>query len=566
MAIDNIDELDNLNTGRVKLNEAIDQANTVQGQLDTIVIASGTSDAEVIQARGDEPLLYNRLDKVDTQLAHLATEQMDYINIKRYENLVTNDDWTIAIQQAITDIGFGGTIYFPKGTYRHTGIVINRSGISIKGYNKLATKLLNVGTGDSITIEDNAERGTFSDISIFGNATASYGVGATAKKGVLFKNNAIHWKFYNIWMRDHGDWFFYANQTGHVNNINIQNSEFEHGGKGAARFIQSSSAYQINAISIKNCNVSGFETNGLELWGQSITIEDNTIQACKGRGIVIDAGIGASGSGHASNIRICNNYFELCNKGFVLCSALVSPYVRYINGITVERNYGLYNTIDGSVVDFETVHVVEVKAAGYSDFDSNKVSGFIYKGNSFSTGGKAKSILNANNAISYDSMVHKVFLSTYTPELENDYIGLGRARILTNSNTRKIIKGITSCFSHTYTVEKSPSITVSTFLKYDINTFSDNKIKRLKIPVNTDSQNYTLSISINHRTINTFGSYTKTPIDSRNNLVGDNILSVGISGVYSPMLEKDYFLGIDIVFNDSSQTFLYVGNLEVETY
>jgi len=69
MAVDNIDKLDNLNEGRVKLNEAIDQANTVQGQLDTIIIDSGTSDAEVIQARGGEPLLYNRLDKVDTQLA-----------------------------------------------------------------------------------------------------------------------------------------------------------------------------------------------------------------------------------------------------------------------------------------------------------------------------------------------------------------------------------------------------------------------------------------------------------------------------------------------------------------
>ena len=72
MAIDNINELDELNTGRVKLNQAIDQANTVQGQLDTIVLESGTSDAEVIQARGGEPLLYNRLDRVDTQLAQIA--------------------------------------------------------------------------------------------------------------------------------------------------------------------------------------------------------------------------------------------------------------------------------------------------------------------------------------------------------------------------------------------------------------------------------------------------------------------------------------------------------------
>jgi len=69
MAIANIDKLDKLNTGRIKLNQAIDQTNTLQGQLDTIVLESGTSDAEVIQARGSEPLLYNRLDKVDTQLA-----------------------------------------------------------------------------------------------------------------------------------------------------------------------------------------------------------------------------------------------------------------------------------------------------------------------------------------------------------------------------------------------------------------------------------------------------------------------------------------------------------------
>jgi len=74
MAIDNIDTTDNLNTGRVKLNQAIDQANTVQGQLDTIILVSETSSAETIQARGGEPLLYNRLDKVDTQLAETMNQ------------------------------------------------------------------------------------------------------------------------------------------------------------------------------------------------------------------------------------------------------------------------------------------------------------------------------------------------------------------------------------------------------------------------------------------------------------------------------------------------------------
>jgi len=82
MAIANIDKLDSLNTGRVKLNQAIDQANTVQGQLDTIVIASGTSDAEVIQARGDEPLLYNRLDASDAQLAEIPQQIDDAVDLK----------------------------------------------------------------------------------------------------------------------------------------------------------------------------------------------------------------------------------------------------------------------------------------------------------------------------------------------------------------------------------------------------------------------------------------------------------------------------------------------------
>jgi len=111
MAIDNIDATDNLNTGRVKLNQAIDQTNlseidsataiatadtavviantadakstTTQDQLDTIVIASGTSDAETIQARGGEPLLYNRLDKVDTQMAQ-TMQRFSYVTPEMY--------------------------------------------------------------------------------------------------------------------------------------------------------------------------------------------------------------------------------------------------------------------------------------------------------------------------------------------------------------------------------------------------------------------------------------------------------------------------------------------------
>jgi len=144
MAIDNINTTDNLNTGRVKLNQAIDQANTVQGQLDTIIIASGTSDAETIQARGGEPLLYNRLDKVGTQLAENTNEigekstlplwltlslretskmHDDYlrqsainISLPPYNAGGGGDDYDIIVT-ALSDMNYKGTLYMP-GSYK----------------------------------------------------------------------------------------------------------------------------------------------------------------------------------------------------------------------------------------------------------------------------------------------------------------------------------------------------------------------------------------------------------------------------------------------------------------
>jgi len=124
MAIDTIDELDNLNTGRVKLNQAIDQANTVQGQLDTIVIASGTSDAETIQARGGEPLLYNRLDKVDTQLAQKTT----VINVHTFTTIQLAIDKAIEVKNT----GANPTLLFSYlGNYETTGTTYIPSGINV---------------------------------------------------------------------------------------------------------------------------------------------------------------------------------------------------------------------------------------------------------------------------------------------------------------------------------------------------------------------------------------------------------------------------------------------------
>ncbi|MES9781159.1 hypothetical protein ABWK43_09790 [Bacillus thuringiensis] len=63
-------------------NSAVNKAESVQKQLDTIIIESGTSDAEVIQARGDKPVLNDRLNDMNTQVAEAARaqEQIDYVD------------------------------------------------------------------------------------------------------------------------------------------------------------------------------------------------------------------------------------------------------------------------------------------------------------------------------------------------------------------------------------------------------------------------------------------------------------------------------------------------------
>ena len=170
MAIDNIDKLDNLNTGRVKLNEAIDQANlseidsataiatadgavviantadakstTTQQQLDTIVIASGTSDAETIQARGGEPLLYNRLDNVDTHLA-------DVTPLSSFPSLI----------EAIAN---GGAIHAKNGVVTFNGDIISSKAFILQGQGVNATTL----TGDYSFVVPSQYANGFRDIKL----------------------------------------------------------------------------------------------------------------------------------------------------------------------------------------------------------------------------------------------------------------------------------------------------------------------------------------------------------------------------------------------------------------
>lgn len=156
---------DTLNEGRIKLNNAISDAEqakntagqadskatqalanseSTQTQLDTIVI-EGDSSVEAAQARVDEKgvghtTLKDRIDdgftKVTSQLNDTKQDINERgINIKEYAYLVSNEDWGDALESAISDVhdSGGGIILIPSGEYVYGKDIHVKENVKIEG-------------------------------------------------------------------------------------------------------------------------------------------------------------------------------------------------------------------------------------------------------------------------------------------------------------------------------------------------------------------------------------------------------------------------------------------------
>jgi hypothetical protein len=130
--------IDTANNALIIGNTALNNSEDTQQQLDNIIIASGTSDAETIQARGTFPLLYERLNDVDLQLASMAVQVENYGAVG---DGTTSD--SIAFQDAISNALSSkfpaiqlqqGKTYLLKGTdvAEYDGVFIFGNGATIK--------------------------------------------------------------------------------------------------------------------------------------------------------------------------------------------------------------------------------------------------------------------------------------------------------------------------------------------------------------------------------------------------------------------------------------------------
>lgn len=329
---------------------------------------------------------------VDEQARNdIETLKQNYVNILNYKELVVDDDWTKAIETALSELTQGGTIYFPHGTYNHTGIIINKK-CQIIGESRYSTILLNVGGGDSITFGKNLERSMFRDIAVFGNCSnesfnSAAAADATKNRGFVFNENSSILTFERVWMRGHAGDFFYGCGVGHINNINIIDCQLEFGRASAITFIQTDAGNQINSINIKDTNISRFKKNGINLWGSAITVSGCAIQACYDNGINIAiTSDQKTGYGHSQGINILNNYFEQGYNSFIRVDAwfdVDKDKHAYVHGLRLEGNYGTFGQMEtGEAIPNGAACVKISNLAATTTVDC--LSGLVYQCNAFS--------------------------------------------------------------------------------------------------------------------------------------------------------------------------------------
>lgn len=129
-------------------------ANVKQGidntynRISEIVAQSGDDNTEIVDSRGGHPVLGDRLNASDAQLAEKANNRwFDVIDYKADPSGQENS--AAAIQSAIdaAEAAGGGVVYIPAGKYKITTRIVNKEKVSILGD----------GPGNTIIIADNCD-------------------------------------------------------------------------------------------------------------------------------------------------------------------------------------------------------------------------------------------------------------------------------------------------------------------------------------------------------------------------------------------------------------------------
>jgi len=555
MAIDNINELDKLNTGRIKLNQAIDQANTIQGQLDTIVLESGTSDAEVIQARGGEPLLYNRLNKVDVELAQAVYQlKSAWIDVKADFGAkgdgITDD--TIAIQNAINSITIEKrTVFFPMGIYNISEpLTVNSNQITIEGASKDSTTINIIGASNGINL-NGGEKITIRDISISGNTATLYGLDSLSGFGI-YCNGARQVHLEKVWFK------YLGNNALHLEGgcwiYNIINCDFDSIKGDAINGLTIDGNQQKNAINIQGCSIGKCNDNGINVWGININILNNTIQSTNGSGVMLSSDEVTNYT--ARNINIRGNYFEVCKGGCVYIKATNIGNIRQLHALTIQNNYFGMNV---SHANSGVLALVRFNG-DLNATSSPRVRYVTIKDNYYNSDTLA--YVDCYYQLGTDSTINE------TKALNDNLLEIGLVKFINNSK-EIVLQGYFYAKGVNYSnIEKSDDITTQTDVYFPVTLPQNSQYISMGIYVDTDYADFRIKFTLMKRSKKGVGSYTNVvgstiTANTSGYMESPKVTSISMSAVDNARFIKDdtdYIVNLT-VYPDTPGTYLRLGNL-----
>jgi hypothetical protein len=246
-------------------------------------------------------------------------------------------DETSAIQAIIDYVANngGGVVFAPIGTYKHTTLNL-KSRVYFIGAGR-GTDFVNTGDSSSFRVGDSTNyifNTKISNLNLSGNTTY------LEQHGIEFVgNNPAYCQIDKIYMFDLGGNGIYGGHHGHVNNVEISGC-FIDNCTGNGIDMQYGKG-QINAVWIHHNNVVN-NNIGVLFFGNSVIVEDNTIQANEKYGISLSndqLDLKADGyiDKNCYGSSITKNYFEL-NGETVDDASVVGIFTGYeSSGTTVNK-------------------------------------------------------------------------------------------------------------------------------------------------------------------------------------------------------------------------------------
>lgn len=255
-------------------------------------------------------------------------------------------DDTGAIQAAIASAK-GGTVFLPRGVYRHTGLTITTPvRLEGSGWDFSGTVLQNTSlTRPAISITSKLgymTGATLTNLLLRGNKETP----GSNSPGVYVRNegNLLLDRVYVYGTAGAGLFL-----EGHTSCVSVRDSRFQHN-RGDAIYGRTESRKQINAINILSTELVQNEGHAINLWGTQVNIRDSIVQGNGGAGVFLNADDMNTRQASAAQYEIVGNYFEQNRGGAITGRTNRSPDGETNHSawfIHIEGNY-LMQTVAGS--------------------------------------------------------------------------------------------------------------------------------------------------------------------------------------------------------------------------